>query len=52
MISFARSDKNQVVERFREFAKARVAAGQIPAKLAAELVSQYETDINRYTYLE
>ncbi|MGE3317359.1 MAG: biosynthetic arginine decarboxylase [Planctomycetaceae bacterium] len=52
MIKFARYDKSQVVERFKQFAKDRVASGAIGPEVAEAIVHQYESDINRYTYLE
>jgi arginine decarboxylase len=52
MIAFARYDKNQVWENFRKQAKARVTAGQLTQEQADQLVQQYESDANRYTYLE
>ena len=52
MITYARYDKNQALENFDRLAKARVASGQMSDEQAADLVRQYESDINRYTYLE
>jgi arginine decarboxylase len=52
MIAFARYDKNQVFESFQRMTQARVASGQITQEVASDLVKQYESDINRYTYLE
>ncbi len=52
MIAFARFDKQQVVESFQRMTSARVASGQITQERADELVRQYKSDINRYTYLE
>lgn len=52
MIAFARYDKNQVFESFRRMTSVRVASGQITQEVADGLVRQYESDINRYTYLE
>ncbi|HWN99071.1 MAG TPA: biosynthetic arginine decarboxylase [Blastocatellia bacterium] len=52
MISFARYDKAQAWESFQRMTKARVGAGQMTQQDADSLVSQYESDINRYTYLE
>ena len=52
MITYARYDKNQVWESFRQMVKSRVATGNIAANVADGLIQQYESDINRYTYLE
>ena len=52
MITYARYDKNQALENFERLSKARVAAGEMSEEQAADLVRQYESDINRYTYLE
>lgn len=52
MIAYARYDKNQAWESFRQMAQSRVAAGKLTAEAAAELIQQYEAGINRYTYLE
>lgn len=52
MISFARYDKAQAWESFQRMTKARVGGGQMTQDDADALVSQYESNINRYTYLE
>lgn len=52
MISFARYDKAQAWESFQRMTKVRVVNGQMTQEEADALVSQYESDINRYTYLE
>jgi arginine decarboxylase len=52
MISFARYDKAQASESVQRMTKTRVAGGQITQEEADALVGQYESDINRYTYLE
>ena len=52
MISFARYDKAQAWESFQRMTKTRVASGQMTEEDADALVGQYESDINRYTYLE
>ncbi len=52
MIAFARYDKTQSWEHFREFAKARIADGTLTPEAAQGVIEQYEADINRYTYLE
>ena len=52
MITYARYDKSQSVENFDRLSRARVAAGHMTEEEAAALVRQYESDVNRYTYLE
>ncbi|HTG16761.1 MAG TPA: biosynthetic arginine decarboxylase [Blastocatellia bacterium] len=52
MLSFARYDKAQAWESFQRMTKTQVAGGQMTQEEADSLVSQYESDINRYTYLE
>jgi arginine decarboxylase len=52
MITYARYDKNQVWESFRQLVKARIAVGGMTTEAGESLISQYESDINRYTYLE
>ncbi|HEV8483832.1 MAG TPA: biosynthetic arginine decarboxylase [Blastocatellia bacterium] len=52
MLTYARYDKTQSIENFERMSRARVAAGFITDEQAAALVRQYESDINRYTYLE
>jgi arginine decarboxylase len=52
MIAHARYDKNQAWDNFRVLIKARVAAGVLTEEQAESLIGQYESDINRYTYLE
>ena len=52
MISYARYDRNQVLDNFQRMARARVANGQLSAEAAEDLIKQYESDSNRYTYLE
>jgi arginine decarboxylase len=52
MIAYARYDRNQAWNNFDRLAKERVASGHITQEEAAALVKQYESDINRYTYLE
>jgi arginine decarboxylase len=52
MIAYARYDKSQALENFDRMSKARVAAGLMSEEQAADLVRQYESEINRYTYLE
>jgi arginine decarboxylase len=52
MIAYARYDRNQAWDNFRRLAKGRVESGHITQEDADALVKQYESDINRYTYLE
>jgi arginine decarboxylase len=52
MLAYARYDKNQSIESVERMARARVVAGHITDEQAGALVRQYESDINRYTYLE
>jgi arginine decarboxylase len=52
MIAHARYDKNQAWENFARAAQARVATGHISEEQATGLCRQYESHINRYTYLE
>jgi len=52
MIAYARYDKAQTWENFRQLVQGRVTAGRLPADKADELIRSYESDINRYTYLE
>jgi len=52
MLTYARYDKTQSTESFERMARARVSASHITDEQAAALVRQYESDINRYTYLE
>jgi arginine decarboxylase len=52
MLAFARYDRNQSWENFRRQTKARVTGGFMSEFEAEELVKQYESNINRYTYLE
>jgi arginine decarboxylase len=52
MIGFARYDKAQAWESFQRMTKARVGGGQMTQEDADTLISQYESNINRYTYLE
>ena len=52
MIAYARYDRNQAWNNFHRLAKERVASGHITQEQAAALLKQYESDINRYTYLE
>ena len=52
MLTYARYDKNQAWESFRQMVKARVTSGKLSSDAADELIKHYEADINRYTYLE
>lgn len=52
MLAYARYDRTVLWESFRQRLQSRVTEGRLAAKTAAELVKQYEADIDRYTYLE
>jgi len=52
MTAYARYDRNQAWDNFRSMARARIAAGTLSEEQAESLIRQYESDINRYTYLE
>ena len=52
MLSIARFDKSQVWESMQRMIGTRVAAGLLSEDEADSLMKQYESDINRYTYLE
>jgi arginine decarboxylase len=52
MITYARYDKSHVFENFKQLIKGRVDGGHLSSKEGEALLSQYESDINRYTYLE
>jgi arginine decarboxylase len=52
MIAFARYDRNQAWDSFQRMTRARIADGSLTEQQAEELIRQYESDINRYTYLE
>jgi arginine decarboxylase-like protein len=52
MLGFARYDKSQAWESFQRMTKTRIAGGQMTQEEADSLIAQYESDINRYTYLE
>jgi len=52
MLAFARYDKTQAWEQFREFVAVRQAAGKLTPEAAESLVARYEADLGRYTYLE
>ncbi|MFY9556998.1 MAG: biosynthetic arginine decarboxylase [Blastocatellia bacterium] len=52
MLTIARYDKNQAWESVQRMIKTRVAAGLLGEQDADSLIKQYESDINRYTYLE
>ena len=52
MLAFARYDRNQAWDSFQRMTRARIADGGLTEEQAEELISQYESDINRYTYLE
>lgn len=52
MMTYARFDARIAWENFKRMAGARSAAGQMSEDEANALVDQYESNINRYTYLE
>lgn len=52
MLSFARYDKQYVTDQFRRLLQARVVTGQLSQTAADEATNDYETAINRGTYLE
>jgi arginine decarboxylase len=52
MLTVARYDKGQAWESMQRMIDTRVAGGFISEDEADSLMKQYESDINRYTYLE
>lgn len=52
MLIAARYDKGQAWESMQRMIDARVAGGLLSEEAAGSLMKQYESDINRYTYLE
>lgn len=52
MLKVARYEKGQAWESLQRMINARVAGGFLSEEEAGSLVKQYESDINRYTYLE
>ncbi|MEK6405822.1 MAG: biosynthetic arginine decarboxylase [Acidobacteriota bacterium] len=52
MLRVARYDKGQAWESLQRMISARVAGGFLSEEEAGSLMKQYESDINRYTYLE
>ena len=52
MLTVARYDKGQAWESLRRMINARVAGGFLSEDEAELLIKQYESDLNRYTYLE
>ncbi|HYP26312.1 MAG TPA: biosynthetic arginine decarboxylase [Blastocatellia bacterium] len=52
MINFARYDKKQAWESLGRTVEARVKSGHLTREQADRLVKDYESEINRYTYLE
>jgi arginine decarboxylase len=52
MLTVARYDKGQAWESLRRMVNVRVAGGFLTEDEAGLLMQQYESDINRYTYLE
>jgi arginine decarboxylase len=52
MLTAARYDKGQAWESMQRMIGTRVAGGFLSEEEAGSLMKQYESDINRYTYLE
>jgi arginine decarboxylase len=52
MLTAARYDKGQAWESIQRMIGTRVASGLLSEEEAGSLMKQYESDINRYTYLE
>ena len=52
MMAYARYDRSQAWDNFQRMTRARVAGGSLSQEEADALVREYESDINRYTYLE
>jgi arginine decarboxylase len=52
MLTVARYDKGQAWESMQRMINARVAGGNLTEEEGGELMRQYESDTNRYTYLE
>jgi arginine decarboxylase len=52
MLTVARYDKGQAWESMQRMIDTRVAGGLLSEDEAGSLMKQYESDINRYTYLE
>ena len=52
MLTVARYDKGQAWESMQRMIDTRVAGGLLGEEEAGSLMKQYESDINRYTYLE
>ena len=52
MLTGARYDKGQAWESMQQMIHTRVAGGLLSEDEAGALMKQYESDINRYTYLE
>lgn len=52
MLAFARYDKTQVWDGFRRLIEKRVREGHLTRETADASIRQYESDVNRYTYLE
>jgi len=52
MLTVARYDKGQAWESMQRMIGTRVAGGLLSEEEAGSLMKQYESDINRYTYLE
>lgn len=52
MLHAARYDKGQAWESMQRMINARIAGGFLESEEGDSLMKQYESDINRYTYLE
>ena len=52
MLTVARYDKSQAWESMQRMIGTRVTGGLLSEEIAVSLMKQYESDINRYTYLE
>lgn len=52
MLTVARYDKGQAWESMQQMIHTRVSGGLLSEDEAGALMKQYESDINRYTYLE
>jgi arginine decarboxylase len=52
MLHAARYDKSQAWESMQRMINARIAGGLLESEEGDSLMKQYESDINRYTYLE
>jgi arginine decarboxylase-like protein len=52
MLGAARYDKGQAWESMQRMINVRIAGGLLGMDEGDSLMKQYESDINRYTYLE